>query len=93
MATQLQLGETMQKKSKVVAIRLTESQFEALEWARLNSFTHETKTKTMSEFIGCLLRDDIDQSSINRAETFKREEASAKRKATREAKKATNDAQ
>jgi hypothetical protein len=82
------LGETMQKKSKVVAIRLTESQWEALEWARVNSFTHEAKPKTMSVFIGLLLRDDISQASINRAELLKRQEAAAKRKATREAKKA-----
>lgn len=76
------------KKEKVVAIRLTQSQWEALEWARLNSFTHEAKTKTMSAFIGLLLRDDIDNASLNRATLLKKEEAAAKRKA----KKAANDA-
>ena len=78
----------MQKKSKVVAIRLTESQWEALEWARVNSFTHEPKPATMSVFIGRLLREDISQASINRAEVLKKQEAAAKRKA----KKAANDA-
>jgi hypothetical protein len=79
------------KKEKVVAVRLTRSQWEALEWARVNSFTHEPKTMTMSVFIGLLLRDDISNAAINRAELLKREETAAKRKATREAKKAAND--
>ena len=75
------------KKEKVVAIRLTTSQYEALEWARVNSFTHEEKPKTMSNFVGQLLRSHIDQASINRAEVLKKQEAAAKRKA----KKAAND--
>lgn len=79
------------KKEKVVSVRLTQEQWEALEWARVNSFTNEPKAKTMSQFLGYLLRDDISHAAINRATLLKREEAAAKRKATREAKKAAND--
>ena len=76
------------KKEKVVAVRLTKEQWEALEWARLNWFPDEEKGKTMSRFVAHLLRDDINTASINRDVKLKREEAAAKRKATREAKKA-----
>ena len=79
------------KKEKVVAVRLTQSQWETLEWVRVNGFTHEPKTMTMSAFIGLLLRDDISNAAINRAELLKAQEAAAKRKATREAKKAASD--
>jgi hypothetical protein len=73
------------KKEKVVAVRLTTSQWEALEWARLNSFTNEEKPKTMSAFIEVLLRDSISNASINRATILKKEEAAAKRKAKKAA--------
>ena len=79
------------KKEKVVAIRLTQSQWEALEWARVNTYADETDAKTMSRFIALLLRRDISLASVARAESLMREEAAAKRKATRKAKKAAND--
>ena len=75
------------KKEKVVAIRLTQSQWEALEWARVNTYAHEADAKTMSRFIGLLLKRDISLASVARAEVLKKAEAAAKRKA----KKAAND--
>ena len=82
----------MQKKEKVVAIRLTQTEYDLLEWGRVNSFTHEPKAKTMSQFVAYLLATDINQIGINRAVQVKKAEAAAKRKATKEAKKAANDA-
>jgi hypothetical protein len=75
------------KKEKVVAIRLTTSQYEALEWARVNTYADETDSKTMSRFVGMLLKRDISLATFARDEMFKKQEAAAKRKA----KKATND--
>ena len=79
------------KKEKVVAVRLTQSQLEALEWCRSMMHVDEPYTKTMSQFVAHLLKHHIDIASEQRAAYFKREEAAAKRKATREAKKAASD--
>ena len=82
--------ETM-KKEKVVAVRLTKEQWEALEWGRVNIYKHDPKAKTMSQFLAELLKPRVDNFSQSRHDILKREEAAAKRKATREAKKAAND--
>ena len=73
------------KKEKVIAIRVTQEQYDILEWARLNWFPDEAKGKTMSRFVAHLLRDDINTASINRDVKLKREEAAAKRKAKKAA--------
>lgn len=76
------------KKEKVVAVRLTGEQLEALEWSRVNIHAGEPYTKTMSQFVAHLLKFHIDGASKHRDAKLKRDEAAAKRKATREAKKA-----
>ena len=73
------------KKEKVIAIRVTQEQYDILEGARLNWFPDEAKGKTMSRFVAHLLRDDINTASINRDVKLKREEAAAKRKAKKAA--------
>lgn len=75
------------KKEKVVAVRLTTEQYEALEWSRVNIHADEPYTKNMSQFLGQLLKFHIDGASQHRDAKLKREEAAAKRRA----KKAAND--
>lgn len=78
------------KKEKVVSVRLTKEQYEVLEWARVNIF-NDDNAKTMSQFIAHVLKADIDVFSRDRHNAFKKQEATAKRRATLEAKKAAND--
>jgi hypothetical protein len=73
------------KKEKVIAVRLTQEQWEILEWARVNLLGDENKT--MSRFVLGLLKPDMDVQSRLRAQALRREETAAKRKAPREAKK------
>ena len=75
------------KKEKVVAVRLTQSQWEALEWARANAAT----PIKMSQFVAVLLKPYISAATQDRADLLKKQEAAAKRKATREAKKVASD--
>lgn len=78
------------RKEKVVSVRLTKEQYEVLEWARVNIF-NDDNAKTMSRFIAHVLKADIDVFSRDRHNAFKKQEATAKRRATLEAKKAAND--
>jgi len=78
----------MQKKEKVVAIRLTQSEYETLNWARLNLGLNPDKPKTMSEFVNSTLQEPMRQIELTRMALAKKEAAAAKRRATLEAKKA-----
>lgn len=76
----------MQKKEKVIAVRLTAEELAVLEWAR-----EKAVVKTMSQFVNLLLKEPISDYRAKQTQEIKRLEAAAKRAATRQMKKAAND--
>jgi hypothetical protein len=83
----------MQKKEKVVAVRLTEADYAALEWGRLLTLQARPKAPTMSAFIAELLYPEMHEFAKDCIEHHKKKAAAEKRKATKAAKKAANDPQ
>lgn len=87
------LGETMQKKSKVVAFRVNDEEYEALT-KRVNDLKQLTDNdiKTVANLVEHCLQEPLSNMVASLQRAKKNAEAAAKRKATKEAKKAANDA-
>lgn len=83
----------MQKKSKVVAFRVNDEEYEALT-KRVNELKQipNPDVKTVANLIEDLLSAPLQNMVASLRKQKKNAEAAAKRKATKEAKKAANDA-
>ena len=83
----------MQKKSKVVAFRVNDEEYEALT-KRVNDLKQLTDNdiKTVANLVEHCLQEPLSNMVASLQRAKKNAEAAAKRKATKEAKKAANDA-
>jgi hypothetical protein len=84
----------MQKKSKVVAFRVNDEEYEALA-KRVNDLKQLTDNdiKTVANLVEHCLQEPLGNMVASLQRAKKNAEAAAKRKATKEAKKAANDPQ
>ena len=82
----------MQKKTKVVAFRVNDEEYEALT-KRVNDLKQLTDNdiKTVANLVEHCLQEPLSNMVASLQRAKKNAEAAAKRKATKEAKKAAND--
>ena len=82
----------MQKKSKVVAFRVNDEEYEALT-KRVNDLKQLTDNdiKTVANLVEHCLQEPLSNMVASLQRAKKNAEAAAKRKATKEAKKAASD--
>ena len=83
----------MQKKTKVVAFRVNDEEYEALT-KRVNDLKQLTDNdiKTVANLVEHCLQEPLSNMVASLQRAKKNAEAAANRKATQEAKKAANDA-
>ena len=86
----------MVKKPKTVAFRVTEEEHEAMLdqlafYKKLPEAAGYSHVKTVAHLVEHLIADEMEGMVIRLRKAKKNAEAAAKRKATKDAKKATND--
>lgn len=86
----------MVKKPKTVAFRVTEEEYEAMLdqlafYKKLPEAAGFTHVKTVAHLVEHLIADDLEGMVLRLRKAKKNAEAAAKRKATKEAKKAASD--
>ena len=86
----------MVKKPKTVAFRVTEEEYEAMLdhlafYKKLPEAAGFSHVKTVAHLVEHLIADELEGMVLRLRKAKKNAEAAAKRKATRDAKKAAND--
>lgn len=70
---------------KVISFRVSQKEYDLLEYARTVMYTPSPGTKTMSAFLASLLQEELDLIQSNYDRKLKQEEAKAKRQAKKAA--------